>query len=143
MRNVSEGAAARFHTDIPSAIGSKTCREATSPLSVRFFGPPSKRRGQDTVWLAWARAENLRTRFLMLAYCSRMSSNGVELSGRLIRIPNKRAVMKAHLKTLSTRTWLFLVVPVVALAYPVIRIVGPAVIHAVVPEVVRSVLRVI
>lgn len=88
-------------------------------------------------------AENLQTLFGILAYCSTMSSNGVELSGRLVRILQQRVVMKAHLKTLSTRTWLFLVVPVVALAYPVIRIVGPAVIHAVVPEVVRSVLRVI
>lgn len=56
---------------------------------------------------------------------------------------SKRAVMKAYLNNLSTRTWFFLVVPAVALAYPVIRFVGPAVIHAVVPEVVRSVLRVI
>lgn len=51
--------------------------------------------------------------------------------------------MKAYLNNLSTRTWLFLVVPAVALAYPVIRIVGPAVIHAVVPDIVRSVLSVI
>lgn len=68
--------------------------------------------------------------------------NGLELSGPLIRIYNKRAVMKAYLNNLSTKTWLFLMVPAVALAYPVIRIVGPAVIHAVVPEVVRSVLSV-
>ena len=51
--------------------------------------------------------------------------------------------MMAYLHNLSTRTWLLLVVPAVALAYPVIRIVGPAVIHALVPDVVRSVLRVI
>jgi hypothetical protein len=51
--------------------------------------------------------------------------------------------MKAHLNNLSTRTWLLLVIPAVVLAYPVARMVVPAVVHAVVPEVVRSVLSVI
>jgi hypothetical protein len=51
--------------------------------------------------------------------------------------------MKAYLNNLSTRTWLLLVIPAVILAYPVARIVIPAVVHAVVPEVVRSVLSVI
>jgi len=51
--------------------------------------------------------------------------------------------MKAYLNNLSTRTWLLLVIPAVVLAYPVVRIVVPAVVHAVVPEVVRSVLSVI
>jgi hypothetical protein len=51
--------------------------------------------------------------------------------------------MKAYFNNLSTRTWLLLVVPLVVLAYPIVRIVVPAVLHAVVPEVVRSVLHVI
>jgi len=51
--------------------------------------------------------------------------------------------MKAYLNNLSTRTWLLLVTPAVLLAYPVARMVVPAVVHAVVPEVVRSVLSVI
>jgi len=51
--------------------------------------------------------------------------------------------MKAYLQNLPTRIWLLLVIPAVMLAYPVVRIVLPAVIHAVVPEVVRSVLSVI
>lgn len=50
--------------------------------------------------------------------------------------------MKAYLNNLSTRTWLLLVIPLVLAAYPVVRIVIPAVVHAVVPEVVRSVLKV-
>jgi hypothetical protein len=51
--------------------------------------------------------------------------------------------MKAYFNNLPTRTWLLLVVPLVVLAYPIVRIVVPAVLHAVVPEVVRSVLSVI
>jgi len=52
-------------------------------------------------------------------------------------------VMKAYFTNLPTRTWLLIVVPAVVIAYPVARMVVPAVIHAVVPEVVRSVLSVI
>ena len=51
--------------------------------------------------------------------------------------------MKAYFNNLPTKTWLLLVVPLVVLAYPILRIVVPAVLHAVVPEVVRSVLSVI
>lgn len=51
--------------------------------------------------------------------------------------------MKAYLANLPTRIWLLLVVPAVALAYPIAAIVLPAVVRAVVPEVVRSVLSVI
>ena len=52
-------------------------------------------------------------------------------------------VMKAYFANLPMRTWLLLVVPAVAISYPVVRIVVPAVLHAVVPEVVRNVLHVI
>ncbi len=52
--------------------------------------------------------------------------------------------MKTYFRTLPMkRTWFLLVVPVVILAYPVVRIVVPAVVHAVVPDVVRSVLSLI
>jgi hypothetical protein len=51
--------------------------------------------------------------------------------------------MKAYFDNLPVRTWLFLIVPAVVLAYPVARIVVPALVHAVVPEVVRTVLHVI
>jgi hypothetical protein len=51
--------------------------------------------------------------------------------------------MKAYFTNLPTRTWVFLIVPAVVIAYPVVRIVVPAVVHAVVPEVVRTVLSVI
>ena len=39
--------------------------------------------------------------------------------------------------------WAFLMVPVLAIGYPVARVVVPVVIRAVVPEVVRNVLSVI
>jgi hypothetical protein len=51
--------------------------------------------------------------------------------------------MKAYFTNLPTRTWLLLVVPAVVAAYPVVRIVAPAVVHAVIPEVVRSMLSVL
>lgn len=51
--------------------------------------------------------------------------------------------MKAYFQNLPTKTWLLLALPAVVVAYPVVRIVVPAVVHAVVPEVVRNVLQVI
>jgi len=51
--------------------------------------------------------------------------------------------MRAYLNNLSTKTWLLLVVPALLIAYPIARIVVPAVVHAVVPEVVRNVISVI
>lgn len=57
--------------------------------------------------------------------------------------PVAEDVMKAYLSNLSTKTWMLLVLPAVALAYPIATIVVPAVIRAVVPQVVRSVLSVI
>jgi hypothetical protein len=48
--------------------------------------------------------------------------------------------MKAYFTNLPMKTWLLLVVPTVVMAYPVARMVIPAVVHAVVPEVVRNVL---
>lgn len=51
--------------------------------------------------------------------------------------------MKAYFANLPTKTWLLLVVPAIALAYPIATVVVPEVLHAVVPQVVRSVLSVI
>jgi hypothetical protein len=53
------------------------------------------------------------------------------------------SIMKAYFSNLPTKIWLLLVLPAIVVAYPVAKIVVPAVIHAVVPEVVRSVLSVI
>jgi hypothetical protein len=51
--------------------------------------------------------------------------------------------MKAYFTNLPTKTWYVLVVAAVVIAYPLVECVVPAVIHAVVPQVVRSVLSVI
>jgi hypothetical protein len=51
--------------------------------------------------------------------------------------------MKAYFANLSMKIWLLIAVPAVLIAYPVTCIVVPAVLHAVVPEVVRSVLSMI
>ncbi len=48
--------------------------------------------------------------------------------------------MKAYINNLPTKTWVLLVVPAVLIAYPVVRIVVPVVLHAVVPDVVKTVL---
>ncbi len=44
---------------------------------------------------------------------------------------------------LSANTWALAAVSVVLLAYPIARIVTPAVLHAIVPDVVRTVLNLI
>ena len=51
--------------------------------------------------------------------------------------------MKAYFSNLPMKTWLLLVVPTLAIAYPIARLVIPAVIRAVVPEVVKNVLTVL
>jgi hypothetical protein len=51
--------------------------------------------------------------------------------------------MKAYLANLQTKIWVIVAVPTVVIAYPIVRIVVPAVLRAVVPEVVRSILKVI
>ena len=51
--------------------------------------------------------------------------------------------MRACFTNLSTRAWMVLVISAVVIAYPMGRIVVPAVIHAIVPDVVRTLLSVI
>jgi hypothetical protein len=51
--------------------------------------------------------------------------------------------MKAYLANRSSNAWAVAAITVVLIAYPIARIVVPAVIHAVVPDVVRTVLNLI
>jgi hypothetical protein len=52
-------------------------------------------------------------------------------------------MMREYFTNLSSRAWFLLVVPAVLVAYPVVRIVIPAVFHAIVPQVVQNVLSLI
>ena len=60
-----------------------------------------------------------------------------------MRIRMQEDAMKAYFHNLPMRLWLLMVLPLLIGAYPVARVVIPAVLRAVVPEVVRSVLHVI
>jgi hypothetical protein len=51
--------------------------------------------------------------------------------------------MRAYLANLTPKARMLLALPVLAIAYPVIMILVPAIIRAVIPEVVRSVLSLI
>ncbi|MFZ0198459.1 MAG: hypothetical protein WB523_23685 [Candidatus Sulfotelmatobacter sp.] len=51
--------------------------------------------------------------------------------------------MRAFLANLTPRTRMLLAIPVIAVAYPVVMILLPAIVHALVPSVVRSVLSLI
>lgn len=51
--------------------------------------------------------------------------------------------MKAYLASRSSNAWALAGIAVVLIAYPIARVVVPAVIHAVVPDVVRTVLNLI
>jgi hypothetical protein len=48
--------------------------------------------------------------------------------------------MKTYFNSCSSTVWALLAIPLVALAYPAVTVVVPAVLHAVVPESVRAVL---
>ena len=51
--------------------------------------------------------------------------------------------MKAYFENLSMQAWLLLVVAAILLAYPIFQILAPAMVHAMVPDVVGQLLRVI
>jgi hypothetical protein len=51
--------------------------------------------------------------------------------------------MKAYFHNLPMRTWLILGVAAVLIAYPIVQILVPAAVHAMVPDVVRELLKVI
>jgi hypothetical protein len=57
--------------------------------------------------------------------------------------PLGEEVMKAYFTNLPTKIWVLLVVPAVIIAYPVVCVVVPTAVRAVVPDVVRTVLSVI
>jgi hypothetical protein len=51
--------------------------------------------------------------------------------------------MRAYLTKLSPTARMLLAIPIIAIAYLIVTIALPAAIHAAIPEVVRSVLRLI
>jgi hypothetical protein len=51
--------------------------------------------------------------------------------------------MRDYLTNLTPKVRIFLAVPIVVIAYPVITILLPAIVRAVIPDVVRSVLSLI
>ena len=51
--------------------------------------------------------------------------------------------MRSYLDKLTPKARMLLALPLIGIAYPLLMIVLPAVIHAIVPDVVRSVLRLI
>lgn len=66
-----------------------------------------------------------------------------ELYFRFRRISTCEGDMRAYLANLKSGTKLLLALPVIAIAYPVVTIVVPDVIRAVVPQAVRVVLSLI
>jgi hypothetical protein len=52
-------------------------------------------------------------------------------------------VMKAYLNSLPMTSWVLLTLAGLIIAYPIAQVVVPAVVHAVVPDVVREMLRLI
>ena len=51
--------------------------------------------------------------------------------------------MRAYLANLTPKAAMLLAVPLVAVAYPVVMILLPAIVRAIIPDVVRSVLSLI
>jgi hypothetical protein len=49
--------------------------------------------------------------------------------------------MRAYLAKLTPRTRMLLSIPAIVIAYMIVTVVVPAVVHAAVPEVVRQVLK--
>src|ERR1700736_5429383 len=62
-----------------------------------------------------------------------------ELSSGGLRTFNCGDVMKAYLANLPPRIWMLLTLSAVVIAYPLVMVVLPAIIRAVVPETVRSI----
>jgi hypothetical protein len=66
---------------------------------------------------------------------------GRELFRPLIRTSEQEDVMRDYFANLKPTTRMLLAIPAVVLAYVLVTMVVPAVVHAAVPEVVRSILR--
>ena len=67
----------------------------------------------------------------------------MELLSSHLRITTKDMVMKAYLANLPTAVWVLVALPALVVARCVLAMVVPHVVHAMVPEVVRNVLRII
>jgi hypothetical protein len=63
-----------------------------------------------------------------------------ELFQRCFRTFNCEDIMRAYLASLPCKFWMLLSLSAVVTAYPVVMVVLPAIIRAVVPETVRSIL---
>ncbi|MFZ0538504.1 MAG: hypothetical protein WA261_04560 [Candidatus Sulfotelmatobacter sp.] len=48
--------------------------------------------------------------------------------------------MQGYLAKLTPKTRMLVMLPLIVIAYPVVTILVPAIIHAIIPDVVRSVL---
>ena len=64
-----------------------------------------------------------------------------ELFRPRVRISDQEDVMRAYFANLTPTTQMLLAIPAVVLAYVLVTMVVPAIVHAAVPEAVRSVLR--
>lgn len=60
-----------------------------------------------------------------------------------VRICEQEDGMKARMTNSSSNRWALVAVSMVLVVYPIAKIVFPTVVHAVVPEVVRTVLNLI
>jgi hypothetical protein len=63
-----------------------------------------------------------------------------ELFERWLRTFHCEDVMKDYLANLPSKIWMLLTLSAVVIAYPVVMVVLPAIIRAMVPEAVRSIL---
>jgi hypothetical protein len=67
----------------------------------------------------------------------------MKLSWLAVRIYGYEDVMKAYFSNLTPKALALIALPLIAIAYPVVTVVLPAVLRAVVPEAVRTVLSLI
>jgi hypothetical protein len=75
-----------------------------------------------------------------------ISASSVGYSGNFFGfrfVSETRGNMRDYLTNLTPKVRMFLAVPIVVIAYPVITILLPAIVRAVIPDVVRSVLSLI
>jgi hypothetical protein len=75
-----------------------------------------------------------------------IGNDGCDLLGTFSRRApyiNPEDAVKAYFNNLTPKAWALLVLPLIAIAYPVVSIVLPVVLRAVVPDVVRSVINLI
>lgn len=66
------------------------------------------------------------------------AANGEGTFPASLRIYTQRNSMKSYFANLPQSAWFLLALPALAAAYSLARAIGPAVIHAVLPESVRA-----